>query len=346
MECIESIIKKQFCNTGRKKYIEKIKDEEIYKNIRRILEGENLIEIIINENIIKKMESHYNNLTKLVQYVKINNNQKVIYVGDIHGDFNAMINAFSLFDPKNNHIIFLGDIVDRGPNSVECIVMLFLYKIMFPNKVHIIRGNHECIMTSKIYGFYNELEYKNKSISTIMLFNEICKIFSHLPIIYIISNEINMYRICAVHGCIDKKTDLTIIENYHHAENNSIDECWNDPHPEIDAFEDEPSERGCGNYVVPSSIKEWMMLNHVNCIIRSHEVVENGYKFGINNESYLIHIFSQPNYCGSIDNKGAFAILNDDFTECEIIIFDNDYDYDEYVNNKKSMENGISKYFE
>ena len=43
---------------------------------------------------------------------------------------------------------------------------------MFPNKIHIIRGNHECSSISKVYGFYDEIKHKNKSILlTDSLFN-------------------------------------------------------------------------------------------------------------------------------------------------------------------------------
>jgi serine/threonine-protein phosphatase 5 len=331
MECIDSIELKNFNNIKRKNFIDVIKNDVKYTNINKIITGDgDPINIMIEENILSKIEEHYNAKTKLVEYIKIKENETIIFVGDIHGDYNSMINAFSLFDHKINHIIFLGDIVDRGPKSVECIITLYLYKIMFPNKVHIIRGNHECETVSKNYSFYTELKYKNKSnILVDTLFNDICKTFSHLPIISILSNEKNIFRICCVHGCIGKNTNLNIIENLDHSMKNFINECWNDPHPLQDLAEfDEPSERGCGFYITQKSLLEWMKQNHINCIFRSHEVVDAGFKLGFANSMHLIHIFSQPNYCGFIKNKASIATVNDCFTKCEIHV------YDEYSHTK------------
>lgn len=43
-----------------------------------------------------------------------------------------------------NLYLFNGDIVDKGPKSTECMILLFLLKLQYPNYVFINRGNHEC----------------------------------------------------------------------------------------------------------------------------------------------------------------------------------------------------------
>ena len=68
-----------------------------------------------------------------------------IYVlGDIHGNFDSLLKLYELI--KKNQpklVIFLGDIVDRGPLQVECLIFVLLLKILEPKRYYILKGNHE-----------------------------------------------------------------------------------------------------------------------------------------------------------------------------------------------------------
>jgi protein phosphatase len=52
--------------------------------------------------------------------------------------------------------LFLGDYVDRGSNSLRIIAVLFTAKVLSPNTVFLLRGNHECANTNRFYGFLDE----------------------------------------------------------------------------------------------------------------------------------------------------------------------------------------------
>ncbi|EPY21124.1 protein phosphatase [Strigomonas culicis] len=56
--------------------------------------------------------------------------------------------------------LFLGDYVDRGPRSVEVIILLLVLKLEYPNHVFLLRGNHEEAQTSRTYGFFEECRAK------------------------------------------------------------------------------------------------------------------------------------------------------------------------------------------
>ena len=75
--------------------------------------------------------------------------QSPAYVfGDIHGNLEDLHffsdNVWRLgMSLTAGSFLFLGDYVDRGLHCLECVAYLFAMKLQLPNKVFLLRGNHE-----------------------------------------------------------------------------------------------------------------------------------------------------------------------------------------------------------
>ncbi|KAK8876537.1 hypothetical protein M9Y10_006754 [Tritrichomonas musculus] len=86
----------------------------------------------------------------------------VIIVGDIHGSFHDLLRILKFIQERNSRVIFLGDYVDRGNFSLECVTLLFALKVVHPDLFYLIRGNHEFDSICSQYGFKEEiLNYYN-----------------------------------------------------------------------------------------------------------------------------------------------------------------------------------------
>jgi len=88
--------------------------------------------------------------------------------------------------------------VDRGRQSIECISLLFAYKIKYPKQIYILRGNHESESVTKVYGFYDEC--KNRY--SVKLWRHYCNAFNYMPVSGLICK-----KILCMHGGLSNYLD-------------------------------------------------------------------------------------------------------------------------------------------
>ena len=128
---------------------------DVDKCLEKARKGEKLEESAIKVLCakVKEIFAAEENITNL--------SSPITLVGDVHGQFYDVIEAFRVGgDVPDTNYLFLGDYVDRGPNSVETITLLFLLKLRYPQRICLIRGNHETRQITAIYGFQMECQQK------------------------------------------------------------------------------------------------------------------------------------------------------------------------------------------
>ena len=317
---------------------------------------ENFIESLLKPNAWKNIQKtetgiskfkfrreHIIALTKACQEVVASQpivlrlNTPIKVFGDIHGQYDDLMRFFELWgEPSENpsrgdinsiDYLFLGDYVDRGIYSLETICLLMALKIKYPDKIHLLRGNHEDHLINSTFGFYEECEYRlsdDALCDELNVFKIINEFFEYLPLVAIVENEI----VC-VHGGIGSCfTDISDVEKMqrplpviHEALTKEdqiiMDILWSDPTDNDNEKGIQPNvirdSKSYGNIVKfgPDIVENFLNKNKVHMIIRAHECVPDGFeRFSAGK---LITVFSATDYCKRHKNAGGMLLITNNF---------------------------------
>lgn len=215
----------------------------------------------------------------------------LVVCGDIHGCLESLLfgvrqgcTTMRNTSATSPAILFLGDVIDRGTHSLECLLILLLAKVTFPKRIYLIRGNHETSLCTQ-YKFKKTCEpYPN-------LFQLCLQLFDHLPVAAVIEKTF-----FCVHGGIPSANRIEVTPS-------CIDEMlWRDPYPTS-------SDLQLPGTIVPAfrglhfakwnadETRKFLEVNNLKMIIRSHLCVPNG--FAWYHDHKVLSIFSVSHYRNS-----------------------------------------------
>lgn len=245
----------------------------------------------------------------------MNPSLQVIIVGDIHGQFESTLTIFEDFGfPSNKNIyLFNGDIVDRGDKSVECLLMVYAFKVALGNTKSFFmgRGNHESRTVSK-GTFYNECLTKLKEYPE--AFNDFHLSFEALPYGFVVRDKIFVTHGGLCPGMRLKSLKYLCRDTFNFKNVREFYAMlWNDPCDDSMATDEcgmanNPRGKHCRFFNQDVTIS-FLHKHHMKLLVRSHELVPEGFRHS--HANFCLTIFSAPNYQGR-RNAGAILIITND----------------------------------
>ncbi|CAK7232988.1 sporulation-induced protein [Sporothrix bragantina] len=224
--------------------------------------------------------------------------------GDDSHTGNSTEDASSTAQSADTRFVFLGDFVDRGYFSLETFTLLMCLKAKYPDRIVLVRGNHESRQITQVYGFYEECQQKYGNAS---VWKACCQVFDFLVLAAIVDGTV----LC-VHGglspeirTIDQIRVVARAQEIPH-EGAFCDLVWSDPE-DIEAWAVSP--RGAGWLFGDKVAHEFNHVNGLKTIARAHQLVNEGYKFHFPEKS-VVTVWSAPNYCYRCGNVASIMTVD------------------------------------
>lgn len=231
--------------------------------------------------------------------VEIHELENLAVISDLHGDPYSLfrildeINYEKFLSRPKNKLVFLGDYVDRGSDSVSVIYAVCHLKHAYPDSVVLMRGNHESPAEFPFPS--HDLPYRIRERfgnSGRDVYGRLLSMFKLLTLATVVPD-----RLLLVHGGLP--TEDAVIANFHkaiataqdsHVYSRVLEELlWNDPRRLDGAPGWEPSRRGIGRHFGSGITRRWLNAINTKAIVRGHEPCQG---FRLDHDDTIMTLFS------------------------------------------------------
>ena len=249
--------------------------------------------------------------------VEIHKLENLAVISDLHGDSKSLFRFLSeiryegFLSNRMNKLVFLGDYVDRGSDSVGVMYTVCHLKCTYPDSVVLMRGNHEAPAEFPFSSNDLPCEIEERfGSSGKEVYQKLLSMFKLLTLATVVRQ-----RLLLVHGGLPTEDSAiaTFRESIANAQENQVrsrvleELLWNDPR-EIEAQPGwEMSRRGLGRHFGSGISRKWLQAFGTKAIVRGHEPCQG---FRLDHDNILMTLFSCKEAYSKF--KAAYLRLNVD----------------------------------
>jgi predicted phosphodiesterase len=241
--------------------------------------------------------------------------ENLAIISDLHGDSKSLfrilceINYKQFLSKDLNKLIFLGDYIDRGRDSLSIVYSICYLKSIYPDSVILMRGNHEAPAEFPFspHNFPYEIEdrFGNRWRE---IYKETLSMFRLLTLATVVKD-----KLLIVHGGLPSEEGAAIsfresiaFAQQSQVSNSVLEELlWNDPVPIDKTRSEQMSRRGVGRYFGPCVTRNWLQATGTVAVVRGHEACQG---FRLDHDNKVMTLFS----CNGLypNSAAAYLIVN------------------------------------
>uniref|UniRef100_A0A0N4Z2Q9 Multifunctional fusion protein n=1 Tax=Parastrongyloides trichosuri TaxID=131310 RepID=A0A0N4Z2Q9_PARTI len=220
----------------------------------------------------------------------------MVVLSDLHGSLVDLLYNFKTYGiPPKKMYLFLGDYVDKGEDEVPLMFLLFCLKATYPDKMLLLRGNHEIVDMNRQKKFPAHCK---EFFGDVAYFRMLNYVMERLPICAFVNDSL----LC-VHGGVSQwmksREQLKAIKRPIKLNLDLVtrlvisDMLWSDPLN--DNFDDtatfmfSPTLRGCGWAFSDIGLEAILKKLKLKKLLRGHQVCELGFNVDFQDTCITVH---------------------------------------------------------